>query len=175
MKTRFYVLVGMVLAAAAFRLLPHPLNFAPIAGMALFGGAHFSEKRQAFLIPLAAMLLSDLVIGFHSTVPFVYLSFILIVGIGMMIRKRRQILPIAGAATASSLLFFAVTNFGVWAVQDLYPKTAVGLGACYIAALPFLQNTLLGDALTTAVLFGGFVLAERRLPILRETLLARGS
>ena len=121
------------------------------------------------------MPITTLFVGFHSSGPFVYLSFILIVGIGMMIRKHRQILPIAGAATASSLLFFAVTNFGVWAVQDLYPKTAVGLGACYIAALPFLQNTLLGDALTTAVLFGGFVLAERRLPILREPLLAAAS
>lgn len=168
MKPRFVVLAGMILFAAATRLMPHPYNFAPITAMALFGGAHFSDKRQAFLVPLAAMLLSDLLLGFHSTIFFVYGSFAAIVLIGLKLRERRSLLRIAGATVLSSVFFFVVTNFGVWALQSLYPKTPAGLLACYAAALPFFHTTLLGDALYTAALFGLFALAEKRIPFLRE-------
>jgi len=167
-KTRFAVLLGMVLAAAASRLLPHPPNLTPIAAMALFGGAYFSDKRAAFLVTLAAMFLSDLVIGLHRGLPVVYGTFALIVCIGLWLRTRRTLLPVAGAALASSLLFFIVTNFAVWALGSLYPKTTQGLITCYLAAVPFFRNTLIGDAFYTAVLFGGFTLAERRFPVLRE-------
>jgi hypothetical protein len=78
------------------------------------------------------------------------------------------VLRIAGAALASSVVFFVVTNFGVWVFGSRYPKTAAGLLACYVAAIPFFQNTLAGDALYTAVLFGGFAVAEKLFPILRE-------
>ncbi len=167
-KTRFAVLLGMVLAAAASRLLPHPPNLTPIAAMALFGGAYFSDKRVAFLVTLAAMFLSDLVIGLHRGLPVVYGTFTMIVCIGLRLRTRRTWLRVAGAALASSLLFFIVTNFGVWALGSLYPKTMEGLIACYLAAIPFFKNTLIGDAFYAAVLFGGFALAERRFPVLRE-------
>ncbi len=167
-KTRFAVLLGMVLAAAASRLLPHPPNLTPIAAMALFGGAYFSDKRVAFLVTLAAMFLSDLVIGLHRGLPVVYGTFTMIVCIGLRLRTRRTWLRVAGAALASSLLFFIVTNFGVWALGSLYPKTMEGLIACYLAAIPFFKNTLIGDAFYAAVLFGGFALAERRFPVLSE-------
>ena len=90
-----------------------------------------------------------------------------IVGIGFLLRDRRTPLQIAGASLAGSVLFFVVTNFGVWMLGSLYPKTLEGLVACYVAAIPFFHNTLLGDAFFTAVLFGGFVLAQRRFPVLR--------
>ena len=169
-KTRFLVLGGMILAAAACRLIPHPPNFWPMTAMALFGGACFVEKRWAFVVPLAALLLSDLVIGFHGVMPAVYGSVALIVCLGFWLRGRRTVVPIAGAALVSTLLFFVVTNFGVWALQSMYPKTFAGLLACYVAALPFLGNTLLGDAAYTVVLFGGLALAEKWLPALREPL-----
>jgi hypothetical protein len=167
-KPRSSVLVGMILAAAAARLAPHAPNFTPIAAIALFGGAHFADKRLAFGVPLAALLLSDLVLGFYGGMAVVYGSFALIVGLGFWLRSRRTIWPIAGAALASSLLFFLVTNFGMWAAGSLYPRTLSGLGVCYAAAIPFFRNTLAGDLFFSAVMFGGFALAEKRFPSLRE-------
>ena len=168
LKPRFLVLVSMILVAAASRLIPHPPNMTSLTAAALFGGAYFSDRRLAFLVPLSALFLSDLVLGFYRHMEVVYLSFALIVIIGLWLQKHRTALPIAGAALASSVLFFVLTNFGVWAFDALYPKTLTGLVACYVAAIPFFQNTLLGDLLYTAVLFGGFALLEKWLPILRD-------
>ena len=168
LNLRFTVLAGLVLAAAASRLIPHPYNFTPITAMALFGGAYFSHRRFAFVVPLCAMLLSDFVIGLHRGIPVVYGSFALIVCIGLWLRRRRTVLPVAGATLASSLLFYFVTNFAVWASGSLYPKTLTGLVACYVAAIPFFQNSLLGDAFYSTVLFGGFALAEHSFPAVRE-------
>ncbi|MEK6768780.1 MAG: DUF6580 family putative transport protein [Gemmatimonadota bacterium] len=97
-RIRFFVLAGMILAAAASRLIPHPPNFAPIGAMALFGGACFAQKRWAFVMPLAAMFLSDLVLGLHRLMPVVYGSFALIVCLGFWLRRRRTVVPIAGLA-----------------------------------------------------------------------------
>jgi hypothetical protein len=167
-RTRFVVLAGFVLAAAASRLLPHPPNLTPVAAMALFGGAHFPDKRAAFFVTLAAMFLSDLVIGLHRGIPVVYGCFALIVCIGLFLRTRKRTLPIAAAALSSSILFFLLTNFAVWARGVIYPKTFAGLAACYVAAIPFFRNTLIGDLAYTAILFGGFALLERRYRAIRE-------
>lgn len=167
-KPRLGVLVLMILAVAASRLIPHPPNMASIAAMALFGGAYLSNKWLAFLVPLVALFLSDLVLGLYGHMEIVYGSFALVVCIGLLLRKRRTPLRIAGAALVGSTIFFVITNFGVWAFGSLYLKTAAGLVACYVAAGPFFQNTLAGDALYTAVLFGGFALAEKWIPALRE-------
>lgn len=169
MKTRFLTITGMILLAAVSRLLPHPYNFAPITAIALFGGAQFSKKLYAFLVPLTAMLLSDAIIGFHSTMPIVYGSFAVTVLMGLWVKQNKSVTRVAVASFASSLLFFITTNFGTWAFQSLYPKTVAGLGACYVAAIPFFQQTIQGDALYTVALFGGLALAEKWLPILRET------
>jgi hypothetical protein len=168
LKPRLIVLIAMVLAAAASRLFPHPPNLTSITAVALFGGAYFSDRRLAFLVPLAALLFSDLILGFYSHMEDVYLSFALIVCIGLWLQNRRSAIHIAGAALASSVLFFLLTNFGVWAFESLYPKTIEGLIACYVTAIPFFQNTFQGDLLFTAILFGGFALLERRFSTLRE-------
>jgi hypothetical protein len=165
---RFVVLILMILAAVASRLIPHPPNMASVTAVALFGGAYLSDKRLAFLVPLMALFLSDLVLGLYSHMEIVYGSFALIVCIGLLLRQRRTPLRIAGAALLSSILFFVITNFGVWAFDSFYPKTLAGLVTCYAAAVPFFRNTLAGDALYTSVLFGGFALAERWVPALRE-------
>ena len=167
-RPRFVVLALIILVAAASRLIPHPPNVASITAVALFGGACLTDKRLALVVPLAALLLSDLILGFYSHMEIVYGSFLLVVCLGFSLQRNRSALRIAGAALASSVLFFVVTNFGVWAFESLYPKTAAGLLTCYVAAIPFFQNTLVGDALYTAVLFGGFALAEKLFPILRE-------
>jgi Family of unknown function (DUF6580) len=165
---RVLTLLGIVLAAAALRLLPHWPNFTPIAALALFGGAHFADRRAAFAVPLAAMVLSDLVLGLHATLPFVYGAFLAVVGLGLLLRTGRTVLRVGGAALAASLGFFVVTNLGAWAVGGLYPLSAAGLAAAFTAALPFYAPTLAGDLFYTAVLFGGFALAQRALPALRE-------
>lgn len=170
MNSRLTVLAAIVLMAAAARLLPHPPNFTPIAALALFGGAHFQHRIAAFGVPLAAMLLSDLVIGFHGGMPFVYAAILLISAMGLVIRSRLKLAWIGGAALSASLLFFVVTNFGVWLSGGLYPFTGAGLVTAFVAAIPFFANTLAGDLMFTALLFGGFALAEQWFPVLREEL-----
>jgi hypothetical protein len=166
-RPRFYVLTLMVLAAAAMRLLPHPPNMTPIAALALFGGAQFDDKRLAIVAPLTALFLSDMVLGFHSTLPIVYLSFVLIAMIGLGLRGHHRPAWIAGAAVASSVLFFALSNLGVWSMGGLYPRTLAGLAECFAAALPFFRNSLIGDLAYSGLLFGLFALLERRFTVLK--------
>jgi hypothetical protein len=174
---RFQALVSITLAAAAMRLLPHPYNFTPIAGMALFGGAHFRDRRVAFAVPLIAMFVSDLVLaatvyGFSALkgIPIVYLAFGLTVLLGRLLGPRCSALRVGSASVGAAVLFYLVTNFGVWARGILYPPTWEGLVACYVAAIPFLCNAILGNAFYAIVLFGGFSLAQRRFTRLREDL-----
>lgn len=167
MNSRLLVLITAILAAAALRLVPHPPNFTPIGAMALFSGAMLGRRLLAFVAPLAAMLLSDIVLGFHSGMPFVYASIALIVFIGWVALERRSPLRIGLAAIAGSVLFFLITNLGVWATGNMYPHDAAGLAACYVAAIPFFQNTVAGDLFYAAVLFGGFALLERAVPALQ--------
>jgi hypothetical protein len=164
---RLLAILAAILLAAALRLVPHPPNFSPIAAMALFGGAYLARQPLSFVAPLAALLLSDLVLGFYPEAIFVYVSVAATVLIGWAISRLKSPLRIGAATVAASVLFYLVTNFGVWLVVDLYPKTASGLLACYVAAIPFFQNTLAGDLLFTALLFGGFALLEARVPVLR--------
>ena len=176
LNKRFFVLLAIILSAAAMRLIPHPPNVTPIAAMALFGGAHFSNKKMAFLVPLVAMYLSDLVLGFfvydfgwfHGFMPFVYISFVITVCLGFLLRRRLTPLAVGGAALMGSVLFFIVTNFGAWLISGLYPRTFSGLFSCYVAAIPFFRNTLAGNMVYTLVLFGGFALVQWYLPVLRE-------
>ncbi len=141
--------------AVVLRLVPHPANIAPIAAMALFGGAYLN-KKYALVVPIVTMIFSDLFLGFHSTVIFVYGSFLLTGVIGIWLRDHKDMRYIFLASLVSSILFFLITNFGVWLVGNLYPKTVQGLIECYIAAIPFFRNTILGDLLYSGVLFGGY-------------------
>jgi hypothetical protein len=163
---RFTVLAGMILAAAASRLIPHPPNFIPLAALAPFGGASFASRRAAFFVPLAGLFLSDLVLGFYTIMPVVYCSFALITCLGFWLRRRQNIWRVAGATVAGAALFFVLTNFGVWLIGGLYPRTWAGLVDCFVAAIPFFHNTLLSDLLYSALLFGGLALAEKHWPVL---------
>ena len=158
------MLTGLIIAAAIVRLLPHPPNFAPIAAMALFGGAYFNKKVFAFVIPLAALFLTDMFLGFHNTMWAVYLSFVVIVGLGMVLLQKKNVVRIILASVSASLLFFVVTNFALWATDTLYPTSAAGLAACYTAAIPFFHNTLIGDLFFTGAMFGLFELAKLKFP-----------
>lgn len=177
--TRTKVIAGAVLLAALSRLLPHPPNFAPMTAIALFAAATFADRRLAIITPLVALFISDLCIeGMYrlglmtswSIYPGMwgtYLALLLVTVMGFLLRNHRTLPAIAGATLAGSTLFFVLTNFLVWAGGELYPHTPAGLFLCYEAAIPFFRDALLGDMLYGTVLFGGFALAERRLPVLR--------
>jgi hypothetical protein len=167
LSPRTLVLIGLVAAAVVSRLIPHPPNFSPIEASALFAGAYFADRRLALLVPLLAMALSDLVLGFHDGVPVVYACMALMALVGRGLMGRASAPRVATYGLASAVFFFVVTNFFVWATSGMYPPTWAGLGACYVAALPFLQNSLAGVAFYSIVLFGGFALLAREIPGLR--------
>ncbi|WP_341632513.1 DUF6580 family putative transport protein [Sphingomonas agri] len=165
--SRLIALLSAIIVAAALRLLPHPPNFTPIGAMALFSGAYIGRRPLAFAAPLGALLLSDLVLGFYHGMATVYFSVALVVMIGMVALKRTSAVRVGSAAVLSSILFFVITNFGMWMFSGFYPRTLAGLEACYVAAIPFFQNTVVGDLFYAALLFGGFRIAERLVPQLR--------
>ncbi len=170
---RAALITGIVFIAVALRIIPHPMNFAPIGALALFGGAYFSTRRAAIAVPLLSLIAGDMFTGFHRLVPYVYASFLVSVAIGFSIRRKKSATRIGAATAAGAIQFFLITNFAMWALSiGNYPKNLGGLAACYLAGLPLLWNTLAGDAFYVALLFGGMALAEKRFPSLREPLTA---
>lgn len=175
-KLRISFLISLVAIAAATRLLPHPPNFSPIGAMALFGAATVRSRFAAFLIPFAAMLLSDMVIGFHVLMPVVYACFAFYVVLGFWLQSRRTVLPIAGAALLGATVFYIVSNYANWyvfsqppydALPGSFPHTFTGLIASYVSAIPYFGYWILGDAVYCTLLFGGLALAESKWPALR--------
>lgn len=166
---RFVTLMVFILMAAISRVVPHPWNATPLAAMALFAGAHFINRKVAFLVPLGAMFLSDLVIGFYPTWPVTYLCFIGVVLMGQQLQTNKSFSRVAFGTIGASLLFFVVTNFVCWLTMIEYSKDFSGLSLCYVRALPFFRNTLSGDLFFSALLFGSFALSEKKFPALRQT------
>lgn len=162
---RYFIAFTLILGAALSRLLPHPPNFAPITAMALFGAVYL-ETKHAFLIPLAAMFISDYFLGFYRGMEWVYGSFVLIAMIGLWLRTHHGIGQTIGATLVGSILFFIVTNFGVWVSSSMYPQSLAGLMQCYTAAIPFFRNTVLGDILYVGIMFGAFEALKRLIPSL---------
>ena len=179
---RFSLISVLIVLAALSRLIPHPPNVAPIAGMALFGAAYYSKKYWAYLIPIVAMWVSDLILNnvvygqyfdhfvwFYSGSLFTYGAFALIVLLGTIAVKKRSVGSIIFSALSASLIFFIISNFGVWLSSPIYAKSWEGLMACYVAGIPFLQNTVMGDLAYTAGLFGAFELSMVLFPQLRSS------
>lgn len=164
---RLLVIISAILVGALMRLVPHWPNFTPIAAIALFGGAYINRKDLAIAIPLIALFLSDLILGLHAYLIPVYASFALTVGLGMLLKKRIAGSTVILAALGSSILFFMITNFAVWAVGLNYTHNVAGLMQCYVMGLPFLLNGAMGDLFYTGILFGGFALAQQRFTILQ--------
>ena len=155
MKTKKIISnLAIILLAVVVRLIPHAPNFAPIGGLALFSGSHF-KKKIALTIPLAAMFISDIFLGFHKTIPYVYLSFIIIALIGSLINKDKW-QTLLKASLVSSVIFFLITNFGVWATGTMYQKNLGGLLQSYVMGLPFFRNTILSDLFYSFSFFYGY-------------------
>ena len=155
-------LVGLDVVA---RVLPHAPNFTPIAASAIFAGTILRSRALALAVPLTAMVLGDFLLGGYDwrVMAVVYGALTLPALLAMAGRRLRAPIVIVPVVLSSSLIFFVTTNFAVWAWSGIYPLTMSGLGHCYLAALPFSQNTLCGDMLWSAALFGGWWLARHAL------------
>lgn len=177
LNLRFGVICAMILAAAMSRLIPHPAGFAAIGGMALFGAAYFSRRIWAFVIPVAAMWISDLLLSnvvyaaysgdfvwFYSGSLFTYAALALIVVMGSFTLKKVRVTSLVASALGASAIFFLVSNFGTWISTPMYPRDLGGLATCYAAGLPFLRNAVPGDLVYTGVMFGVFEYCVRRFP-----------
>jgi len=178
-------LVIAIIAFAAFsRLIPHPWNFTPIAAIGLFGAAYFSKKSMAIIIPFAALFISDLLVNniyypvffpeFYKGFTLMaggalwqYGAFALIIGLGLLTLKKVKPMGLIGTGIGASILFFLVTNFGVWlSYPAMYGSTPAGLMACYTAAIPFFWNTVAGDLFYIGLMFGSFEYLKNSYPSL---------
>ncbi len=178
MKNRHFVIIsGFIFLAAISRLLPHPPNFTAVGAIALFGAAYFASKKWAILIPLLALWLSDLVLNnliyaeFYAGMTFlswnmlwVYGSILLIVFAGFKLLKKVTLPRVLTGAFGAALIFFIVSNFGVWLTSPMYPMSLEGLIACYTAAIPFFHYTLAGNLVYCTALFGAYEFLKLKTP-----------
>jgi hypothetical protein len=166
---RALFLTLLILLAAASRWLPHPPNFTPMMAVALFAGALFRDVRWALVVPALAMLIADWGLGFHDQMLSVYASILIAAGIGRWTARQGETVAALGfrvpvGILASSLVFFTLSNFFVWAFAGLYPATIEGLVECYVMAIPFFHNELLGNIVYSGVLFALWAGARKWAP-----------
>ncbi|MBN1870809.1 MAG: hypothetical protein JW847_09575 [Candidatus Omnitrophica bacterium] len=144
------------------RLIIHPWNFTPVIAMALFGGVYL-RKKQAIILPLVLFAVTDLILGVHKTMFFTWGSVVAIAAIGLWVKKNKNLATILGSGVASAVLFFIVTNFGVWLASGMYPHTWAGFSECFVLAVPFFRGTLLSTLVYGAILFGVYELIAARI------------
>ncbi len=151
------------------RFMFHIPNFTPVIVLALFSGVYL-KKKYALLLPVALMAVTDIFIGLHRTMFFTWGSLVLIAAIGLWVGKHKSIKTIATTSLASAILFFLVTNAGVWLVSGLYPRTLAGLSQCFLLAIPFFRMMLLSTFVYSVVMFGLYEFIALRI---KNTSLAR--
>ena len=168
---RFIVLSLLVIAAALTRalpyLIPHIWNFTAIGALAIFSGAQFSNRGLAFILPLAAMAISDIVIGNGFSL-LVYLGFTAMVACGFLVRSKVTVTNVVLASFISASVIFLITNFAFFYPATLYPHNFSGILTSYAAGLPFFRNMLIGNMVFSAVLFSSFYLLSKRYPVLAK-------
>lgn len=163
-------LLTIVFLGVLSRLLPHAPNLTALTAVALFAGTYIRPARLAFVAPLAVMLISDFVLGFHNVMFFVYGAWALIAALAMLMKGENENSPsrLLALSLSGSVLFFLISNFGVWLLDGMYAKTVEGFVACYLMALPFLKNQVLGDLVYTVVFFTAWHFLQSRVPQLSE-------
>lgn len=159
-RKEIYLAIAIIAVTVAMRFLPHMPNFVPITAICLFGGRYF-KKLWAFLIPISAMLISDIFLGFSDVTLYVYGGLLAAILIGILIKKNPSWFGVAGGTLVASIIFFLITNFGVWQA-GWYGHTLGGLILCYEMAIPFFRNSLAGDLFYVAVIFGTYELYRSR-------------
>jgi hypothetical protein len=160
--------IAVIVLLALSRFIPHPPNFTPIGAMAILSGGLFKSLRMGLTLPLAAMLLSDLIIGLHSSMFFVYAALALIAISCHFLLRRINVLSVSSAVIFATAIFFLLTNFGAWLSHDMYPHSAQGLWLAYVAGLPFLLNSLLANIGFTALACMALFTLSQRESILPE-------
>lgn len=163
-----FIIAGIIVLAALSRLIPHAPNFTAVGAIALFGAAYFKDKRIALIVPFIALWISDVLLNhfiygsyYHGLNAwfgneFTYLGFIAIVFMGMPLLKKVTISSVFGSSILASLVFFLISNFGVWLGSTIYPKDMTGLIMTYSAGIPFFWNTLAANLIFSTVLFGTY-------------------
>ncbi len=144
------------------RLVVHSWNFTPVIALALFGGVYLKKKQWAIMLPLALFAVTDLILGFHQTMFFTWGSVVLIAAMGLWVKKNKNLKTVLGGGLASAVLFFVITNFGVWLTTGMYPMTIAGLSECFVLAVPFFRGTLAGTFVYGAILFGIYEMIAAR-------------
>lgn len=178
LSPRIIFIVSVVIFGAFMRLIPHWPNFTPIAAIALFGGTYLTKRYLAFILPFAALLISDFIIGFHNSMIAVYASFAIVVVMGFYLKKNIKVGTVLGASLVSSIIFFLITNFAAWLGNPLYPQNFIGLIESYTAGLvffnsssygiSFFMNSVLGGLFYNILFFGIFYLAQQKFPVLAK-------
>ena len=176
---RFGIISAFILLTMCSRIVPHIWNFSPIGAVCLFGAAYFEKKWQAYFVPLLAVWGSDIYISniifpqnstftlFYDGFYWQYISYICIIFIASFVFQKINVVRVIGGSFIATFLFFFISNFGVWVGSTMYPHTLQGIIECYIAALPFLGGTFMGDFLYSSVLFGSFSFAQNKIPLLQ--------
>ncbi|TXI31354.1 MAG: hypothetical protein E6Q58_05285 [Niabella sp.] len=191
-SVRFRIITVMILVAALSRIIPHPYNFTPLVAIALFSGSQFNNKKFAFIVPLAAYLISDSVLqamglmgSYSFSQPFVivgqlfvYAGMILVTLLGTSLKSPKAV-KIFGYSLTGSAIFWIISNFGVWvgnyfAAGSSFHEVGLSLGFTYLRALPFYNtfstelfaNAFLGDLFYTSLLFGVYSILQKKLPVL---------
>ncbi|MFA5356142.1 MAG: DUF6580 family putative transport protein [Candidatus Omnitrophota bacterium] len=144
--------IFLIIAGILLRVAPHSPNFTPVAAIALFGGCYL-RKKYALIVPLALMIVSDLAIGLHDVFIFTWGGFLLVSMIGLWLKNHKGVSTTVSASLVSSVIFYIVSNFGVW-LMGYYPRNPAGLISCYAMALPFLRAFTFSTLFYTAVFFG---------------------
>ena len=152
--------IALIILGIGSRLAAHTPQFTAILAVAMFGGMYLN-KRQALVIPVVTMAVTDIMLGFHDTMVFTWGSMLAISAIGVWLKGRKSFMNVLAGSIASSLLFFVVTNFGAW-ISPLYPHTWAGLRECFIMAIPFFRSTLASTVVYSLVLYAGYEWAFKR-------------
>ncbi len=157
--SRVFIVTLLVVVAVMSRLLPHVANFSPIAAIAIFCGALYGHKWYAYVVPMAAMLITDIILGMHPAMLAVYASLALTVFIGTKVACRMSFINTVASSIVAAVLFFVITNFACW---GLYTYTWAGLVECYTMALPFFRMTLLSNVVFSAIFYGVYYIVNSR-------------
>ena len=160
--------VGLIALGVLSRFLFHIDNFTPVLAIALFAGMYL-PKKSSLIVPLAMFIIADAFVGFHSMIAFTWGSALLIVLLGWKVKENKRITTVIGGSVLGAILFYIITNFGVWAFYTTYAKSWAGLLDCYIAAIPYFRNTLTSTLLYIGVLCGLYEITALKL---RNTKLA---
>ncbi len=158
------LVLSLILLAICSRFLPHPPNFTAVGASALFSAAIFPSIILALLIPVSAMIITDIYLGFHHSIWSVYIAILIISGIGILLRGKISATKVFGASLAGSVIFFILTNYAAWLTLPMYAKDVPGLMESYFMAIPFFGNTVAGDLFYNGILFGTFYLVTQRFP-----------